>query len=58
MSKSHEKAEKLKEANQQQDFIMAVKDLEMWMAEVIEMYIEKYQGNQYNCTSDFYRLVR
>ena len=55
MSKSHEKAEKLKEANQQQDFIMAVKDLEMWMAEVIEMYIEKYQCN---CTSDLDRLVR
>lgn len=35
--KSAEKGSKLKEANQQQNFITAVKDLEFWMSEVSHM---------------------
>nr|CAB3266545.1 spectrin alpha chain, non-erythrocytic 1 [Phallusia mammillata] len=34
LNKSSEKGDKLKEANQQQNFITAVKDLEFWMSEV------------------------
>lgn len=36
LTKSREKGSKLKEANQQQDFVMAVKDLELWMTEVLQ----------------------
>ncbi|XP_076800089.1 spectrin alpha chain, non-erythrocytic 1-like isoform X2 [Clavelina lepadiformis] len=44
LSKSSEKGEKLKEANQQQNFITAVKDLDFWMSEVEALLASEDMG--------------